>query len=41
VELLLSLSRERGASPLHAQLERQLRAATRNGRLAPGTRLPA
>ena len=30
-----------GAGPLRAQLEDQLRAAVRSGRLAPGTRLPA
>lgn len=39
MELLLSIGRGDG-EPLHAQLERQLRAAIRDGRLAAGTRLP-
>jgi GntR family transcriptional regulator / MocR family aminotransferase len=38
-ELLVSLSRADG--PLHAQLEGQLRAAVRDGRLAAGERLPS
>jgi len=41
VELLLSLRRGGGREPLHAQLERQLREAVRDGRLASGARLPA
>jgi GntR family transcriptional regulator / MocR family aminotransferase len=41
VELLLTLMREGGREPLHAQLERQLREAIRGGRLAAGERLPA
>jgi GntR family transcriptional regulator/MocR family aminotransferase len=40
LELMVRLER-RGAGPLRAQLEDQLRAAVRSGRLAPGTRLPA
>jgi GntR family transcriptional regulator/MocR family aminotransferase len=40
VELLLNLDRSDG-EPLHAQIERQLREAIREGRLAPGTRVPA
>jgi GntR family transcriptional regulator/MocR family aminotransferase len=40
MELLLTLAREDGREPLHAQLERQLRAAIRDGRLASGARLP-
>ena len=38
-ELLVAL--RRGASPLHAQLEAQLRDAVRDGRLAPDARLPS
>lgn len=41
VELLLSLDRAAGAEPLHGQLERQLREAIRDGRLAAGARVPA
>ncbi|MGN6189427.1 MAG: PLP-dependent aminotransferase family protein [Conexibacter sp.] len=41
MELLLTLVREAGARPLHEQLERQLREAIRDGRLAHGARLPA
>lgn len=42
VELLIALDRDGGAlPPLHAQIERQLREGVRDGRLAPGTRLPA
>jgi len=41
MELLLTLAREEGREPLHAQLERQLRDAIRSGRLATGKRLPA
>ena len=41
MELLLTLTREDGREPLHAQLERQLREAIRDGRLATGDRLPA
>jgi GntR family transcriptional regulator / MocR family aminotransferase len=40
LELMVRLER-RGGGPLRAQLEDQLRAAVRSGRLAPGTRLPA
>jgi GntR family transcriptional regulator/MocR family aminotransferase len=40
LELMVRLDRS-GAGPLRAQLEDQLRAAVRSGRLAPGTRLPA
>jgi GntR family transcriptional regulator / MocR family aminotransferase len=40
LELMVRLDR-RGAGSLRAQLEDQLRAAVRSGRLAPGTRLPA
>jgi len=40
VELLLTVTPGEG-EPLHAQLERQLRAAIRDGRLASGVRLPA
>jgi GntR family transcriptional regulator/MocR family aminotransferase len=40
MELLLSVERGEGREPLHAQLERQLRAAIRDGRLAAGARLP-
>jgi|SRR5215207_129870 len=40
VELLLALDR-RATGPLRAQLEEQLRAAVRAGRLAPGTALPS
>ena len=39
-ELLLKLDRE-AAEPLRAQLEREVRAAIRAGRLAPGERLPS
>jgi GntR family transcriptional regulator/MocR family aminotransferase len=39
LELLVAL--HRGATPLHAQLEGQLREAVRDGRLAPGSRLPS
>ena len=41
MELLLTLTREDGREPLHAQLERRLREAIRSGRLATGDRLPA
>jgi GntR family transcriptional regulator/MocR family aminotransferase len=44
MELLLTLDRSsagRARTPLHAQLEQQLRDGIRDGRLAPGTRLPA
>lgn len=41
MELLLRLDHGGGREPLHAQLERQLRAAIRDGRLAAGVRLPA
>jgi GntR family transcriptional regulator/MocR family aminotransferase len=41
VELLLTLAREERREPLHAQIERQLRQAIRDGRLATGARLPA
>ncbi|HST42363.1 MAG TPA: PLP-dependent aminotransferase family protein [Conexibacter sp.] len=43
MELLLTLDRRggTGATPLHAQLEQQLREQVRDGRLPPGTRLPA
>jgi GntR family transcriptional regulator/MocR family aminotransferase len=43
VELLLTLDRRggAGATALHAQLEQQLRERIRDGRLLPGTRLPA
>jgi GntR family transcriptional regulator/MocR family aminotransferase len=40
MELLLTLARRSG-EPLHAQLERQLRDAIRDGRLEAGTRVPA
>lgn len=40
MELLLSIERGNGREPLHAQLERELRAAIRAGRLAAGERLP-
>jgi GntR family transcriptional regulator / MocR family aminotransferase len=40
LELMVRLDRH-GAGSLRAQLEDQLRAAVRSGRLAPGTRLPA
>ena len=40
VELLLSLDRG-GSSPLRTQVEEQLRAALREGRLTPGTALPS
>jgi GntR family transcriptional regulator/MocR family aminotransferase len=40
VELLVALDRRAGG-PLPAQLEEQLRAAVRTGRLAPGTSLPS
>lgn len=40
MELLLTVDHGEG-EPLHAQLERQLRAAIRDGRLASGVRLPA
>jgi GntR family transcriptional regulator/MocR family aminotransferase len=40
LELLLSLDRSQ-PSPLHAQIEEQLRDAIRAGRLPPGTRLPS
>jgi GntR family transcriptional regulator/MocR family aminotransferase len=39
LELLVAL--RRGAGSLHAQLEAQLRDAVRDGRLAPGVRLPS
>jgi GntR family transcriptional regulator / MocR family aminotransferase len=39
LELLVAL--RRGAAPLHAQLEAQLRDAVREGRLAAGARLPS
>jgi GntR family transcriptional regulator / MocR family aminotransferase len=39
-ELLVTLDRGSG-SPLHEQLERQLRAGIRSGRLRAGTRLPS
>jgi GntR family transcriptional regulator/MocR family aminotransferase len=39
LELLVAL--HRGGPALHAQLEGQLREAIRDGRLAPGTRLPS
>jgi GntR family transcriptional regulator/MocR family aminotransferase len=39
-ELMLRLDRSR-AEPLHAQLERELREAIRNGRLRAGERLPS
>src|SRR5215218_493786 len=39
LELLVAL--RRGAAPLHAQLEAQLRDGVRDGRLAPGVRLPS
>jgi GntR family transcriptional regulator/MocR family aminotransferase len=39
LDLLVRL--ERGAAPLRAQLEEQLRAAVRSGRLAPGVALPS
>jgi GntR family transcriptional regulator / MocR family aminotransferase len=38
--VLVALDRT-GVSPLHSQLEAQLRAAIRSGQLAPGTRLPS
>jgi GntR family transcriptional regulator / MocR family aminotransferase len=38
--LLVALDRRNGI-PLHEQLERQLRASIRSGRLAAGTRLPS
>ncbi|MDW5596668.1 winged helix-turn-helix domain-containing protein, partial [Conexibacter stalactiti] len=43
MELLLTLDRRggAGATPLHAQVEQQLRERIRDGRLRPGTRLPA
>ena len=41
VELLLTITRGEDREPLHAQLERQLREAVRDGRLASGARLPA
>jgi GntR family transcriptional regulator/MocR family aminotransferase len=40
VEILLSLDRD-GTEPLHAQLERQLRQAIRDGRLAAVTKVPS
>src|SRR5918992_4977070 len=40
LELMVQLER-RAAGPLRAQLEEQLRAAVRSGRLAPGARLPS
>jgi GntR family transcriptional regulator / MocR family aminotransferase len=40
LELMVRLER-RGAGPLRAQLEEQLRAAVRSGRLAAGARLPS
>ncbi len=40
MELLLSIARDAGAEPLHAQVERQLREAIRAGRLTAGERLP-
>jgi GntR family transcriptional regulator / MocR family aminotransferase len=40
LELMVRLERSGGGS-LRTQLEEQLRAAVRSGRLAPGTRLPA
>jgi GntR family transcriptional regulator/MocR family aminotransferase len=39
LELMVRL--ERGSAPLRAQLEEQLRAAVRSGRLAAGSRLPS
>jgi GntR family transcriptional regulator/MocR family aminotransferase len=39
LELLVAL--HRGAAPLHAQLEAQLRDGVGDGRLAPGARLPS
>jgi GntR family transcriptional regulator/MocR family aminotransferase len=41
VELLLTIARGEQREPLHAQLERQLREAVRDGRLGNGERLPA
>jgi GntR family transcriptional regulator/MocR family aminotransferase len=41
VELLLTVTRSEDHEPLHTQLERQLREAVRDGRLASGERLPA
>jgi GntR family transcriptional regulator/MocR family aminotransferase len=41
VELLLTIARGEDHEPLHTQLERQLREAVRDGRLASGERLPA
>jgi GntR family transcriptional regulator/MocR family aminotransferase len=40
LELLVALHRD-GAAPLHVQLEQQLRDGARDGRLAPGVRLPS
>src|SRR4029079_7372578 len=40
VELLVDLRRD-DPTPLHAQLERELRAAIRSGRLAAGSALPS
>jgi GntR family transcriptional regulator/MocR family aminotransferase len=37
----LLVTPRRGAGPLHAQLEAQMRAGVRSGRLAPGERLPS
>ncbi len=39
--LLLELRREGAAPPLHEQIERAIRDRVRDGRLAPGTRLPS
>src|SRR4051794_32444275 len=39
-ELLVELDRD-ASSPIRAQIEQQLRAAIRSGRLHPGTRLPS
>ncbi|HKG39928.1 MAG TPA: PLP-dependent aminotransferase family protein [Conexibacter sp.] len=41
MELLLTVARGEDREPLHAQLERQLREAVRDGRLTSGARLPA
>ena len=38
-DLLLAVDRD-DATPLHAQIERELRDAVRSGRLAPGAALP-
>jgi GntR family transcriptional regulator/MocR family aminotransferase len=39
--LLVTVARQPGAPPLHAQLEAQVREAIRSGRLAEGDRLPS